>query len=134
MEMPAINIRQPWAKLILEKTKTIETRTYPIPKKYLDKDLLVIETPGDLKTPATIVGIVRFSKSFKYESESEFKKDFSKHRVAEGSEFYWSSAKQKWGWIVSYSSPFKNPWKAPKRKGICWTQSVKLNQAALLDL
>jgi ASCH domain-containing protein len=134
MEMPAINIRQPWAKLILEKTKTIETRTYPIPKKYLDKDLLVIETSGELKTPATIVGIVRFSKSFKYESESEFKKDFSKHRVGKDSEFYWSSAKQKWGWIVSYSSPLKNPLKAPKRKGICWTQSVKFNQAALLDL
>ena len=44
--LPAINIQFPISELILSGKKTIETRTYALPEKYIERDLYLIETPG----------------------------------------------------------------------------------------
>ena len=39
--MRAITIKQPWASLIVEGIKDIENRTWPCPKKYIGKRVLI---------------------------------------------------------------------------------------------
>lgn len=45
MALRGINIQRPWARLLLQGRKTIETRSYPL-KGYAEEDLWVIETRG----------------------------------------------------------------------------------------
>src|SRR4051812_17550560 len=95
-----INIQWPISSRILDGTKTIETRTYPIPLKYIGKDLLIIETPGkEGKFKARIVGLVRFSGSFKYSSREHFAADHGRHLVSRDSPWFWKG-KAKWGWEI----------------------------------
>lgn len=128
MKLPGLHIQQPWAQLILNGVKTIETRHYPLPPKYLKKDLLVIETPGKSKEfEARIIGIVQFDDYFEYSSKLHFDSDLTKHHVADDSEFYWSTSKpKKWGWVVSKATKFKDHYKAPKKRGIIWTSEVSI--------
>lgn len=41
IEMKAITIKQPWASLIVHSIKDIENRTWPCPKKYIGKRILI---------------------------------------------------------------------------------------------
>lgn len=45
-----INIQFPISQLIVDGSKTIETRTYPIPDHYIGKEMILIETPGKIKS------------------------------------------------------------------------------------
>ena len=56
--MTGINIQSPWSRLLIEGDKCVETRSYPIPEKYVGEDLGLIETPGkDGDFKARIIGI-----------------------------------------------------------------------------
>ncbi len=124
--IPGINIQYPISQLIVDGTKTVETRTYPIPLKFVGKPMAIIETPGiNGKFKARVIGVVIFKDCFKYESEIDFYKDKSRHCVDSDSIWAWS-AKPKWGWIISEVTKFKNPIPAPKKKGIQFTKSVKI--------
>lgn len=123
----AINIQYPISELILSGEKTIETRTYPIPKKYIGVPLLVVETPGkngDFK--ARIVGIIQFQESFKYKDKKAFYKDESKHKVNPTSPWRWDK-KAKWGWPIKSIKRFKKSQVAEFKKGIIFTAGVRLN-------
>ena len=41
MIFPAISIRQPWAWAILQTDKDVENRTWPLPKKFIGKPVLI---------------------------------------------------------------------------------------------
>lgn len=122
-----INIQHPISGLILNGTKTIETRTYPIPKKYIGVPLLIIETPGkkgDFK--ARIIGIIQFGNSFRYLNKTEFYKDEKKHKVNASSPWKWTT-KGKWGWKITRVEKFKNPIPAPLKKGIIFTSNIEIS-------
>lgn len=125
---PGINIQAPWALLLLDQKKQIETRTYALPTKYAGQDLWLIETPGKSgKFKARVIGIIRFSESKEYKSESEFFEDADLHLIYPGNrEYAWRSNTRKFGWIVDrvkaveqfvapfprgivYASPFEAP-------------------------
>jgi hypothetical protein len=96
-----INIQYPISQLILSGEKTIETRTYPVPKKYLGKELLIIETPGKSgRFKSRIVAIVQFDSCFQYKNSKDFYADAAKHGVSSDSPWAWNSEKPKWGWII----------------------------------
>jgi hypothetical protein len=117
-----INIQWPISTLILDGNKTIETRTYPIPSKYVGKTLFFIETPGPSKEfKARIVGTITFKECFKYKNENHFYKDISKHKVTKNSKWAWKSSKPKWGWIIESVTKFENYKSAPLNKGIIFT-------------
>ena len=121
-----INIQFPISRLILARKKIIETRTYPIPPKYLGKDLLMIETPGpkgDFK--ARVVAIIRFSSCKKYESRSEFYRDFNKHQISESSPWSYDSAKGKWGWHIAEVKVIRKSVSIKKRLGIKFTTNLE---------
>lgn len=122
--IPGINIQSPWAYLLVHGIKTVETRTYPLPVKYMNKELALIETPGPKgKFKSRIIGTITFSHTFKYNDELEWKMDYPKHRVDCDSPLYgWNKNKSKYGWVVSNVKPFKNPVDPPKRRGIIFSK------------
>jgi hypothetical protein len=122
-----INIQYPISRLILSGEKTIETRTYPIPKKFLSQDMLMIETPGktgDFK--ARIVAIIRFRKCFKYQNISEFYKDEKRHMVTPDSPWGWNNSKGKWGWSTKVIKIFSKPILLKQRSGIRFTSNIEI--------
>lgn len=119
-----INIQYPISELILTRKKIIETRTYPIPEKYLNKELLLIETPGkEGKFKARITAIIKFTECFKYQSKKEFYSDTNRHCVTQDSAWAWKNG-EKWGWKVEVISKFKTPLPAPLKKGIKFTLNI----------
>ena len=71
--MIGINIQAPFAELLINLEKCVETRTYPLPLKYEGEELALIETPGKTgKFKARIIGTITFSHSFKYENMQAF--------------------------------------------------------------
>lgn len=101
-KLPGLNVQAPWARLLLEGAKTIETRTYPLPKKYQGQDLWLIETPGRLgKFKARVIGVIRFSGCKQYKSAEAFYNDSDLHLIEAGAKDYtWHPGVKKFGWIV----------------------------------
>jgi hypothetical protein len=125
--LTGINVQFPISQLIVDGTKTIETRTYPIPKKYLNVPLVIIETPGKLgKFKSRAIGIVIFINCFEYESEVTFYEDVNRHRVERNSPWRWIKGKKKWGWVVGVVTPLQEPQNISQKKGIVFTKGIKL--------
>jgi hypothetical protein len=121
-----VNIQFPISRLILEGKKTVETRSYPIPKKYIGEPLLFIETPGKLgKFESRIVGKIVFGESFCYETPKQFYSDLARHQVSKESPWRWKEGQVKWGWPIESFEIYGSPKPAPKRKGIVFTLNIK---------
>lgn len=126
-EYIGINVQYPISELILRGVKTIETRTYPIPKDFIGKEMVLIETPGKRgKFKARIRAIVVFSKCFQYESAKSFYRDGDRHHVTPTSEWAWKPGKPKWGWEVKIKKILKEPIPTSKKKGIVYTHGIQL--------
>lgn len=122
-----INIQWPISQDILSGVKTIETRTYPIPKQYLGQEMLMIETPGKRGGfKARISAIVKFKSCFKYNSIPDFRKDIDRHLVQPGSPWDWGD-KAKWGWEVEVIKTFTPPIETSFKKGIIYTKNIELD-------
>ena len=118
--MTGINIQSPWCDWLLTGEKTVETRQYPLPKKYENKSLVAIRTNNG---PAKIVGLIKFSFSFKYNNKNHWVEDYSRHLVEESDSNYgWKEGK--WGWEVSDVIPFEMQILAPPNKGIIYTKDI----------
>jgi hypothetical protein len=121
-----INIQWPISQLILSGEKIVETRTYPIPKPFLNTDMILIETPGkEKKFKSRMVAIIRFTECFAYKSKREFYQDKLRHLVAPESPWSWKD-KQKWGWKVEIKRVFKKPVPIQKRTGIKYSKDISL--------
>ena len=126
MNLPGLNIQAPWARFLLNRKKTIETRTYTLPGKYLSEDLWLIETPGQLGTfKARVIGIIRFSKSKQYGTAAEFDADYDSHLVPRNEPTYrWREGVPKHGWIVESVRPIAE-FDAPSPRGIVFARPFK---------
>ena len=121
-----INIQYPISTEIMSGKKTIETRTYPIPQKYLNKEILLIETPGkngNFKARAT--AIIKFTDCFQYESKAKFYSDFARHLVDPSSAWAWKD-KAKWGWNIKLIKKFSRPIEIKSQRGIVFTQKINM--------
>ena len=127
--IPGINIQAPWSELILSGQKTIETRSYPLPKKYHNTPLALIETPGPRKliTKARISGIVVFSHSVLYENELGWKADGKRHLVESNDiQFAFNLRKPKFGWIVKSVIRFDIHLPVASARGIVFTTGCRI--------
>jgi hypothetical protein len=129
--MPGINIQHPWSQYIIEASKKIETRTYPIPKKYIGVDLALIETPGKHgRFKARIIGTVCFGESFLYDSKKRFNEDELLHLVPDNHPIFgWTGKGIKWGWRIVKVTPFKKSIEAPRPRGIVFATNCKINSS-----
>lgn len=121
-----INIQWPISELILSGKKTIETRTYPIPKNYLNNEVVLIETPGKSgKFKSRARAIVIFTDCFCYKNKTQFYADVDKHCVDKFSPWAWKE-NAKWGWRLEVVRVFVNPKQIKNRIGIRYTKSLTL--------
>lgn len=121
--LPGVNIQWPISRDILSGIKTVETRTYPLPIKYENVELAIIETPGSHGNfRARIVGIVVFESSFKYQSKKDFYADHSSHRIDQNSPWSWQSKKPKWGWRIKSVVKFHKEIPYEGTKGIVFSK------------
>lgn len=126
--MTGINIQTPWSELLINGVKSVETRTYPLPEKYVGEELALIETPGRYgRFKARIIGTITFSHSFKYPHQKAWQDDYNRHCVAVDDPIYnWKDDKPKYGWVVSKVTKFDKPVDIRKRKGIIFTTGVSV--------
>lgn len=126
MNLPGLNLQYPISERILSGEKTVETRLYPLPRAYVNKPMLLIETPGiSGGFKARISAIITFGESFQYKSKVEFYQDFARHRVDRKSPFAWKD-RPKWGWPILRVELIKQHVPAPKRRGIVFTKVVEI--------
>lgn len=124
--MTGLNIQEPWASLLLSGEKTVETRQYPLPKKYEKKPMVIVAT-GEGR--AKMIGLISFEYSFKYADEFHWKENAHAHKVKEGDLKYgWKIGKH--GWAVDKITKFSKPIPAPSNKGIIYTTNI-LDKAGL---
>lgn len=120
-----LNIQWPISNLIISGKKTIETRTYPIPQKYLNKELAMVETPGKMgKFKARVIAIIKITDCFKYKNKSQFYKDIHRHHVTPDSHWAWED-KPKWGWEIEIVRSI-SPSILCKTKGIIYRKKILL--------
>jgi hypothetical protein len=125
--MTGINIQNPWSSLLINGLKVVETRTYPIPDKYIGQELALIETPGKKRNfKSRIIGTITFSHSFKYPDESAWIQDFCRHKVDQSDKLYGWNSKPKYGWVVSSVTKFDKYLESPKIKGIIFTKNCNI--------
>jgi hypothetical protein len=122
-----LNVRSPWSTLLINGLKTVETRSYHLPLKYVGVPLALIETPGKTgKFKSRIIGLITFNESFKYKSKDHWTDDYYRHMVDENDIYGWDTHKDKYGWIVSSLERFDDPIDPPKRRGIIFTKGCEI--------
>ncbi len=122
-----INIQYPISQLIVDGKKTIETRTYKIPDKYLNQEMALVETPGKAgKFKARVIAIIKFTNCFQYKSKKEFYAQSDLHCVTEDSIWAWREG-EKWGWNVKIVQKFSSYIEVKKQKGIKFTQHISID-------
>ena len=123
--MTGLNIQIPWSTLLINGEKSVETRSYPLPKKYIGEKLALVETPGKNGSfKSRIIGEITFSHSFKYPDEQSWKNDYARHGVSCSSLMYSWDNKPKYGWVVSNITKYDEPITVKKNKGIIFTGDV----------
>ena len=121
-----INIQYPISRLIIEKKKTIETRTYPIPKAFLGQELALIETPGKTgKFKARAIAVIKFTECFQYKSKKEFYSQANLHCVTPDSVWAWHDG-EKWGWVVEVIKILPEPVELTNQRGIVYRKGINL--------
>jgi hypothetical protein len=125
--MTGINIQSPWSYLLINGDKSVETRSYPLPKKYEGVVLALIETPGKMgKFKSRIIGTITFSHSFEYSNKSCWSNDYNRHKVKNDDPSYSWNDKPKYGWVVSNITKFKKTIDPPRRRGIIFTMNCNI--------
>lgn len=120
-----VNIQWPISQDIVNGSKTIETRTYKIPEKYLNKEIALIETPGPKGNfKARTIAIIKFTNCIEYKNKTEFYKDIEKHLVTKGSSWAWKD-KKKWGWTVEVIKKISPPVLCTQR-GITFRTNIEI--------
>jgi hypothetical protein len=127
--LPGINIQAPWAQAIISGHKVIETRFYPLPDKWIDHPLAIIETPGRTgRVKRRIAGLVSFGPSWCYADRDAFARDRTKHLVdLDDPRFGWKSdGKPKWAWPVVWAEAYEQPLPPEFRAGIRYSRAVDI--------
>jgi len=135
--LPGINIQAPWASAIVSGHKVIETRFYPMPRKWGGQPLAIIETPGKARTfQRRIVGLVIFGPSWCYADKTTFGQDRVKHLVdPDDLRFGWrGDDRPKWAWPVQWVEVYQQSLPTGFRAGIRYARAVEILRpsAALL--
>lgn len=120
-KLPGLNVQAPWAQLLLSGEKVIETRTYPLPQKYVNQWMWLIETPGKTQDfQARVIGMIKFSGSKQYKNATEWRAEYEWHLVKpDDPDYKWRRDKQKHGWVVEDVRTCR-AFPAPKPRGIVY--------------
>lgn len=122
--LSGLNVQEPWASLLINGQKSVETRSYALPKKYEGVELALIATPGKKRNfKSKIIGTIIFSHCFQYKNLDEWIQDSNRHCIEPNSKYYWNVTKQKYGWVVSNVTKFNNAIDPPILRGIIFVNN-----------
>ncbi len=127
--LPGVNIQYPWSQLLLSGKKTVETRRYPLPLKYMGRPLAVIETSGKAKPAfrARVIGVIVFSHSIEYQSYEEWDSDRGRHQVSSDDPTYkFKRGEKKFGWVVKHVTKLESACPAPAKRGIVFASACHI--------
>ena len=107
-----IYIREPWATLLLDGVKKIETSTFSLPERFIGIPLYV------QNEHRKITGIIKFSGSKRYTSAEEFDKDSKLHGIEDSTDrYHFNQRIRTYGWFISYAEKFDEPKQGKPFKG-----------------
>lgn len=113
-----LEMQSPWAGLLLEGKKTIETRAYDLPPALLGRRIDILQSKtgstvsslgnvvavGAVEDEATVrrVGWCTFTRVIRYQDRESFEADEAAHLVKKDSAFGWKEGITKvvYGWVV----------------------------------
>lgn len=124
IELPGINIQEPWCSMLLSGVKRIETRSYDCPLERRQKIIGAVATQRCSEPKSALVGLIRIVETKKYNSENEFKKDKKHHCVQPGSGYWFTREVDKWGWTIEIVAILSEPLVVKNRRGIVWSRSL----------
>jgi len=115
----ALNTQYPWSQYLLDGSKSLETRSYPLPNDLLGKEIAVWET-GREGVEEAFVGSVVFDRCDEYRNKEEWISDQKSHLVDVHSEqFGWTEGERKFKWRVKGARTFvKNITPPPCRRRV----------------
>ena len=126
--MRAINIREPFATLIVSGQKTVETRRYALPLHIRGERVAVVATNGRRGPSAVIVGTVIFDACEKYDDYEAWLAAADKHRVSNESLYKYEPARPTFGWSISEARRLIKPVPCGSiRRGIIFTNHIPFN-------
>ena len=131
-----LNVQRPWAPMLLDGSKVIETRTYDIDKQkcFANEWFWVVETPGKKRQRgqrAHITGCIKFSsEAVRYTSLAQWRADEDKHRIPAGSEYDWNGRGAMYGWRVERAYALRSPLPRPDPKGVINSKARHADRAA----
>ena len=130
-----LEMQEPWAALLLNGTKTIETRVYDIPKALLGKKIDILESKQGKDKLSSLsdvmigeecsnavkrIGWCIFDRVIIYRYKAKFESDESKHLVSPTSNYGWKDdTKIVYGWVVAKSGKYSNGKKKPLKRMNC---------------
>ena len=147
-----LEMQQPWSQYLLNGKKTIETRTYDLPKALIGKKLFILESKSgedgissignyldgdEISDSINVVGWVIFDRVIIYRYRSKFEADEEKHMVKRDSGYGWKDdTRIVYGWVVSKKAKLniadcKN---TGKKKSFVKVQSMARRMRSLFSL
>lgn len=119
--MVGLNVRAPFARLLANGTKKIETRRYKVPDHYLGHRIAIIETG---KGKAKIIGSAELTGWYTYRDRDHWHRESGLHLVERGSDFDWLDDSPRYGWKVSDAKLLASPVDAPSKRGLVWCKGI----------
>lgn len=121
-----LEVQRPWSQMILTGTKSVETRTYPLPATLVGRAIYVLETEENLAGTSCLadrvdagdpsvqlVGTVTFGSCVAYASKDEWLADEARHCVPPDSSYGWSRERIIYGWRVASFTRHERPHPCP---------------------
>lgn len=136
MTFKGLNVKEHYARKLMEGSKTIEVRKYALGTRGTSTVMFIVATKQEdpQKTGAQVIGLTIFESFKEYTDEVAFRNDFHRHLVPEGDDFGFRPGCPLFGWIVKRSIPFTVPIAAKdlrKRTVIGWPKAIQLTPLLL---
>lgn len=122
----ALEVRPPWAEIIMSGRKCVETRQYPLPPQLLGRRLEIVEPmllPSDGVEKTTldvsrgrIVGSLVVREAFRYPGWRSWRLDYLRHCVsADDRQNAWQrdEAGALYGWVIDHFERYDQPRRVP---------------------
>eukprot|EP00435_Cladocopium_sp_Y103_P049704 s410_g15.t1 len=132
-----LNIRPPYARMLVDGSKTIEIRKYEMNSNGMSPVMFAIQTKNSPSDITQVIGLLEFGTQKVYHSMEEFRLDVNYHRVQDmeilnGAQGSFNFDKPLYGWHVKTAIPFERPITVtvsqdmPRRSMLGWLRPVSL--------